>query len=127
MKSQTPTGANLLYLRQHKQVGLSRIGGRKPVKDTTDDFLETYNILHPDGQPLWVAHFHYRTATIARTEFFKAHLKLYSQRNLGRKHQLQQAKSDQEVIDIYRGDMGKRLAKRIFDLENPDDPIILEA
>jgi hypothetical protein len=118
-KSQSPTGEQLLYLREHQQVGLVRIGVRTPVEGTVGDFLEIYNILEPDGKPLWVAHFHYPTATIARTEFDKAHLKLYSQRNLGRKFQLQQAKSNQKIIDIFRGDMSKALAKQIFPLLDP--------
>ncbi|MCY1393262.1 hypothetical protein D9M71_81520 [compost metagenome] len=118
-RSRSPSGEQLLYLRQHDQVGLVRIGARTAVKGTSDDFLESYHIVDNEGKPLWVAHFHYPTGTIARTEFSKAHLKLYSQRNLGRKAQLQQAKSNQEVIAIYRGDLSKALAAQIFPLLDP--------
>ncbi|WP_166357846.1 dermonecrotic toxin domain-containing protein [Pseudomonas akapageensis] len=117
-KSRYPTAESLAYLKQANEVLIARIGERVAT-DAPDDFLEKHWIRdNTTNKVLWEAHFHYPAADTPRKEFSKGHLKLYDQRNLGRKFQFEQAKDNREVIDIYRGDISRKLAPRLFPLED---------
>lgn len=117
-KNRYPTAENLAYLKQANEVLIARIGERV-ASEAPGDFLEKHWVRdNTTNKVLWEAHFHYPTADTPRKEFNKGHLKLYDQRNLGRKFQYEQARNNREVIDIYRGDISRKLAPRLFPLED---------
>lgn len=58
------------------------------------------------GTAIWEAHFHYKTAAIPARQFVKGHLKIWSQRLIGRKVQIEAAHSDsRELLAVYRGNL----------------------
>lgn len=104
-----PTAKSLRFLFEHSEVTVYRAGPRQML--SAKDYLDVYEIRRrvrkdePQGEGLWEAHFHYPTMTTAARQFSKGHLKLWSQRKLGRKAQLQAATSGKDLLAIYRGEV----------------------
>lgn len=117
LASETPSEAMLDYLLQVEAVEAIRLG--RPVElpkrpDGRRDFLQEYEIrdlTQGIARPLWYAHFHYGSAQPVFDNFVKAHLKTAAQRRLGL--QWQQAQGD-NAERIWRGDIGKPLARKHF-------------
>lgn len=104
-----PTGDSLRYLAQEQQVRIQRSVQRKMLSAT--DYLDVYEIRRLPkagkavGEGLWEAHFHYVDVATPGRAFSKGHLKLWSQRGLGREAQLRAAATGHEMLAIYRGDL----------------------
>nr|WP_314476977.1 DUF6543 domain-containing protein [uncultured Pseudomonas sp.] len=104
-----PTAAGLKYLVAEQEVTVQRAGARKML--SANDYLDVYEIRRRPrqgeklGVGLWEAHFHYSDATTDMRQFSKGHLKLWSQRKLGRKAQLLAAGSGKDLLAIYRGEL----------------------
>ncbi len=103
-----PTAQGLRFLFEQQQVAIRRVGERKAL--SAGDYLDVYEVrrVSAPGRPgsgLWEAHFHYDSATAPARQFLKGHLKLWSQRKLGRKAQLAAAASGNELLAIYRGEL----------------------
>ncbi|WP_459207479.1 dermonecrotic toxin domain-containing protein [Pseudomonas sp. MLB6B] len=104
-----PTAASLRFLVEHDAVRVERAGPRKRLSE--HDYLEVYEIRRAPvagqvrGIGLWEAHFHYPDATVPGAAFSKGHLKLWSQRKLGREAQLRAAATGRDLLAIYRGDV----------------------
>lgn len=104
-----PTAASLKFLVEHNAVRVERAGPRKRLSE--HDYLEVYEIRRAPiagqakGIGLWEAHFHYPDATTPGAAFSKGHLKLWSQRKLGREAQLRAAATGRDLLAIYRGDV----------------------
>ncbi|HKS14804.1 MAG TPA: hypothetical protein VJS90_17370 [Pseudomonas sp.] len=104
-----PTAASLRFLVEEQQVTVTRTVHRKPLSAT--DFLDVYEVRRVPrtgkarGDGLWEAHFHYPQADAADRGFVKGHLKLWSQRTLGREAQLRAAVSGHDLLAIYRGEL----------------------
>lgn len=104
-----PTAQSLAFLMQHGQVTLARVTERKMLGP--GDYLDVYQIRRlprpgqERGQGLWEAHFHYPSATAPGRAFSKGHLKLWSQRKLGREAQLRAAATGKDLLAIYRSDL----------------------
>nr|WP_158458667.1 hypothetical protein [Pseudomonas fluorescens] len=109
LTSSHPTAASLRFLVEEQQVTVHRSVQRKALTPT--DFLDVYEVRRlpqrgrSRGEGLWEAHFHYPTAATPGREFAKGHLKLWSQRSLGREAQLRAAVSGHSLLAIYRGDL----------------------
>jgi len=65
---------------------------------------------------LWEVHFHYPAATTPVSEFSRGHLKLWSQRKLGRQAQMRAATSGRELLDIYRAELRLRDIEGVIEL-----------
>lgn len=104
-----PTAKSLRFLVEHQEVTVHRAGPRRML--SAKDYLDVYEIRRrvrageQEGEGLWEAHFHYPTATTGARQFSKGHLKLWSQRKLGRKAQLQAAATGKDLLAIYRGEV----------------------
>jgi len=104
-----PTAQSLAFLMQHGQVTLTRVTERKML--APGDYLDVYQVRRlprpgqAQGQGLWEAHFHYPSATTPGKAFNKGHLKLWSQRKLGREAQLRAAATGKDLLAIYRSDL----------------------
>ena len=104
-----PTAKSLRYLFEHDEVTIRRAGARRML--SAKDYLDVYEIRRrlrvgeQQGEGLWEAHFHYPTETTDPRQFSKGHLKLWSQRKLGRKAQLEAAASRNALLAIYRGEV----------------------
>ncbi|MCE1115923.1 dermonecrotic toxin domain-containing protein [Pseudomonas sp. NMI795_08] len=104
-----PTAASLRFLVEQDKVVVSRAGPRKLL--AANDYLDVYEVRRKpaagraQGAGLWEAHFHYGAADTPGRSFSKGHLKLWSQRSLGRKAQLDAASSQGLLLAIYRGDL----------------------
>ncbi len=120
-----PQLAGLEYLKEQGLVAIQRAGGRQAER--SGGFLQEYVISDQEGSPLWVAHFHYPTATTADAEFARAHLKTLAQRRLGGKAQASarqlasariqagQGGRAQLSLDIHRGRiLDKTVAQALF-------------
>lgn len=108
-QSKTPNEGYLDYLLGQGQVSLLRIGERKPLKER--DYLQEYAVMDTavsPERPLWYAHFHYTAHDTAFDRFNAAHLKLAAERYHGPQWQPQQD------ADVWRGPIGKQLAKLHF-------------
>ncbi|MBA1188366.1 hypothetical protein G7Z99_04820 [Pseudomonas entomophila] len=104
-----PSASSLRFLVEHGAVRVERAGPRKPLSE--HDYLDVYEIRRQPvsgqtkGSGLWEAHFHYPEATTPGPAFSKGHLKLWSQRKLGREAQLRAATTGKDLLAIYRGDL----------------------
>ncbi|MEE1887660.1 dermonecrotic toxin domain-containing protein [Pseudomonas carassii] len=104
-----PNANSLRFLSEQKLVTVERVGPRKAL--ATGDYLEVYEVRRlpregsVTGEGLWEAHFHYPNATTPNNAFSKGHLKLWSQRKLGRLAQMRAATSGRDLLDIYRGEL----------------------
>ncbi|MEE1921100.1 DUF6543 domain-containing protein [Pseudomonas sp. 148P] len=117
LASKTPSEGLLDYLLAQQAVDLRKIGSLNPLPKRIKgeaDFLQEYEVRDlSQGEPrvLWYAHFHYKTQAPGFERFTKAHLKLAEQRRLGLQWQLAQGESSER---IWRGDIGKPMAKKHF-------------
>lgn len=104
-----PTANSLRFLVEHGVVHVERAGPRRRLSD--HDYLDVYEIRRQPavgqtkGSGLWEAHFHYPDETTPAHAFSKGHLKLWSQRKLGREAQLRAAATGRDLLAIYRGDL----------------------
>lgn len=104
-----PTAESLRFLFVNGEVTITRAGERRRL--TAADHLDVYEVRRvakagqAQGPGLWEAHFHYPSESTPRRQFNKGHLKLWSQRRLGRKAQLRAAGTDKDLLAIYRGDL----------------------
>lgn len=104
-----PTADSLRFLFEQRAITVQRAGQRKAL--SANDYLDVYEIRRrirsgeQEGEGLWEAHFHYPSATTPARQFSRGHLKLWTQRKLGRKAQLQAAASGRDFLAIYRGEL----------------------
>ncbi len=105
-----PTAASLRFLFNEKQISIRRTVRRKVL--SPNDFLDIYEIQrlpsrsNDRGTGLWEAHFHYRDTMTPAHQFAKGHLKIWSQRTLGWKTQMEAAgSSSRELLAVYRGNL----------------------
>ena len=104
-----PSASSLRFLLENDVVGIERAGPRKRLSE--HDYLDVYEIrrkptaAQAKGSGLWEAHFHYPEATTPGRAFSKGHLKLWSQRKLGREAQLRAAATGKDLLAVYRGDL----------------------
>ena len=114
-KRQLPTAPRVEWLLAQQEVTIKIIPGRRQLKGSKKDFLQEYEIRDRKSKAvLWYAHFHYERANTADEFFSAAHLKTKEQRLLGSGYSLENASSTQEVIAIYRSEIGVTLAKTLF-------------
>lgn len=114
-KRQLPTAPRVEWLLAQQEVTIEVIPGRRQLKGSKKDFLQEYEIRDRKSKAvLWYAHFHYERADTADEFFSAAHLKTKEQRLLGSGYSLENASSTQEVIAIYRSEIGVPLAKTLF-------------
>ena len=109
-----PTHSNLQHLIDENLVQFAALGKRIQLKGPRKDFIQEYAINNKDGFALWYAHFHYAEARTPKAEFEVAHLKTKEQRKLSYFSQLADARSEQAVVDVHRGTLGRSLAERWF-------------
>lgn len=114
-KRQLPTAPRVAWLFAQQELMIDRIPGRRQLKGSKKDFLQEYEIRDRKTKAvLWYAHFHYLRADTVDELFSAAHLKTKEQRLLGSGYSLENASSTQEVIAIYRSEIGVPLAKSLF-------------
>ena len=106
-----PTAASLRYLFSENKITIRRTESRTPL-ELPNDYLDVYEVRRVPsdprgmGAPLWEAHFHYRDANSPARQFIKGHLKIWSQRKLGRRAQMEAARSNSgELLAIHRGNL----------------------
>lgn len=114
IKEQLPTAARIEWLKDKKEVAISKIAARRRLKGPRKDYLDEYEVLdHKTRKVLWYAHFHYADASAAVGSFTAAHVKTVAQRLLGGAFDLR-GKTDQELIAIYRSEISRNLAAGVF-------------
>lgn len=117
LASKTPNEGVLDYLLEQKAVDLRKLGSLNKLPKHIEgraDFLQEYEVrdlTHGEPRVLWYAHFHYQSPAPGFERFTKAHLKTAEQRRLGLQWQLAQGDAAER---IWRGDIGKTLAKKHF-------------
>ena len=101
-------------------MSIHRAGPRKALAG--GDYLDIYEVRRlpregqATGEGLWEVHFHYPAATTPVSEFSRGHLKLWSQRKLGRQAQMRAATSGRELLDIYRAELRLRDIEGVIEL-----------
>ncbi|MFK3772452.1 dermonecrotic toxin domain-containing protein [Pseudomonas sp. NPDC089406] len=109
LTTSNPTAASLRFLVEQGQVTVQRAGRRKALAG--NDYLDVYEVRRipaagkAQGVGLWEVHFHYPAQDTPGRSFSKGHLKLWSQRKLGRQAQFAAAGSQGVLLAIYRGDL----------------------
>ena len=109
-----PTDGNLRYLLDQERVQIAGLGRRIRLQGERQDYIQEYAINDRQGAALWYAHFHYAQADTPKADYSLAHLKTKEQRTLSYFTQLATAKSGQAIVNIHRGQIGKKLAEREF-------------
>lgn len=109
-----PTHSNLQYLLGENLVQIAGLGKRIKLQGPRQDFIQEYAVNDRGGFTLWYAHFHYAEARTPKLDFDVAHLKTKEQRKLSYYSQLADARSEQAVVDVHYGRIGKELAERWF-------------
>ncbi len=114
LASKTPNEGTLDYLIEQKAVDIRKTGGLIQLPKRIEgqlDFLQEFEIRDlTQGEPVvrWYAHFHFPNKS---QRYTKAHLKTAEQRRLGLQWQLAQGDSAER---IWRGDIGRSMAKKHF-------------
>ncbi|MNN18870.1 hypothetical protein D3C81_1320900 [compost metagenome] len=109
LNTRHPTANSLRYLHQESKIIIEPTVQRKAL--SSSDYLDIYEIRRlaepgqQKGDGLWEAHFHYPSAETPARQFSRGHLKVWWQRKMGRKTQLNAAVSGQDVLEIYRGEL----------------------
>ncbi|TDF85002.1 dermonecrotic toxin domain-containing protein [Pseudomonas sp. H9] len=105
-----PTAAGLRYLFKEKKIAIARTVTRKQLAD--DDYLDVYEVKrlpsrdNEKGTSIWEAHFHYRDTQVPGRQFAKGHLKIWSQRLMGRRTMMEAVRSNsRELVQVYRGNL----------------------
>ncbi|WP_434570592.1 dermonecrotic toxin domain-containing protein [Pseudomonas sp. Z3-8] len=116
LKSRRPDVGAVDYLLQERQVSIRRLGERLDCSGGKGrDFLQEYEIRDTvNNRVLWYAHFHYPKQDTAPQDFSKAHLKTAAQRRQGVAFQVSQQQAGQSVERIWRSDIGRQAASRLF-------------
>lgn len=118
LKTSPPTAAALVYLQQHGQVRIEKLGGRIDVRNRHGkivDYLQEFQVVDATtGRALWFAHFHFQKATTPFQNYLAGHLKTAEQRHLGLQWQIAQEASFEEVTRIYRGKIPPAIASSHF-------------
>jgi hypothetical protein len=118
LKSLPPSASALVYLQQHGQVRIEKLGGRVDVRNRHGkivDYLQEFQVVDTaTGRALWFAHFHYQKATTPFQNYLAGHLKTAEQRHLGLQWQMAQEASFEEVTRIYRGKIPPAIASSHF-------------
>ncbi|NIE76036.1 hypothetical protein F3J45_16485 [Pantoea sp. Ap-967] len=113
-----PTADSLRFLLRSGEVTVTRSEQRKPTQ--AGDYLDIYEIRRrpvgkqAQGSGLWEAHFHYRAQATPALEFDKGHLKIWSERKLGRNAQMRAAQTRNELLFIYRGELKAQQVADLF-------------
>lgn len=121
LSTRHPTAQSLRFLLQHEEVTVSRSQLRKAT--LAGDYLDIYEVrrravgTQTQGKGLWEAHFHYPEATTPALAFSKGHLKIWSERKLGREAQMRAAQTRNELLFIYRGDLKADQVSDLFPFE----------
>lgn len=116
-----PSASALRFLVEQQQVKITRSVRRKAL--AAHDFLDVFEVRRAPtpgrakGAGLWEVHFHYPAADTPARQFSKGHLKLWSQRALGREAQLRAATSSGELLAIYRGNLRWEDVEGLIDFE----------
>lgn len=110
-----PGARALRFMHEHGLIEVDYVG---PRRADSSGYLDEYQIRlkakpGSKGRRLWAAHFHFADAQAAATEFDKGHLKLWGQRQLGYKDQIEAAQAG-EVLSIYRGNLTLAEARGII-------------
>lgn len=114
IKQQLPTAAGVEWLKEKKEVVILKEAKRRRLKGSRRDYLDEYEVIDQKTRKvLWYAHFHYAEADATVGSFTTAHLKTVGQRLLGGAFDLR-GYSNQQVIDIYRGEITPALARSLF-------------
>lgn len=105
-----PTAASLRFLFNEKKISIRCTTRRKAL--SANDYLDIYEIQrlpsrsNERGTGLWEAHFHYQDESTPAHQFSKGHLKIWSQRTMGWKTQMEAARgSSHELLAVYRGNL----------------------
>jgi len=115
-RSQTPTVGDVQYLLEQQVVSISRLNGREEETiDGTVDYLQEFAVLDglEDHRPLWYAHFHYPAPDTSQDQPSAAHLKLASQRRLGRVFEQAESGAGRSTR-VYRAPISTPSGRRIF-------------
>lgn len=124
-KLRKPTQANFKWMQEHAQLSLVRDSrGRIPTKQF-GDFFQEYRILDKanNDQPLWVAHFHYKTLKTPADQPTTAHLKVadaYLDSLTADQHKALSA--FEPVNGVLRKLSDAALRKLFLDLPAPEQP-----
>ena len=114
-----PTAQSLAYLFRQGEVTIARTLERKRL--AADDYLDVYEVRKAQGpvkdSGLWEVHLHYGSQSADRRRISKGHLKLWAERGWGRETQLQAAKTNQQFLEIYRGDLQVSQVEGILPLD----------
>lgn len=122
IKARPPTASRVAYLKQQGEVRIARVGERKATarkKGRPQDYLQEYVIQDTSGNPLWYAHFHYAALDAPAGHYTAAHLKTVEQRFDGGQANITQVRDNQAVIQVYRSQIDKVLARELFIGEVP--------
>ncbi|WP_110972512.1 dermonecrotic toxin domain-containing protein [Pseudomonas huaxiensis] len=117
LESKTPSEGMLDYLLEQGSVDIIKVSDMTAMPRRPDgrvEFLlefEIRDLTQAPPAPLWYAHFHYDSANPGFDSFAKAHLKTAEQRRLGLQWQQAQGETAKR---IWRGDIGKALARKHF-------------
>lgn len=118
LKTSPPSAGALVYLQQHGQVRIEKLGGRIDVRNRHGkivDYLQEFQVVDTGtGRPLWFAHFHFQKATTPFQNYLAGHLKTAEQRHLGLQWQMAQEAGFEEVTRIYRGKIPPAIAMSHF-------------
>lgn len=106
-----PTHGTLQYLLEKQLVSITLNRTRQKLKR---DFIDEYAIRDGGGNLIWCAHFHYKEANTPKADYDVAHLKLWSQRTADYWSLKDKAKSQHEVVEVYRSQIGKNIAEQWF-------------
>ncbi|EJM68975.1 hypothetical protein PMI29_02115 [Pseudomonas sp. GM49] len=114
--AQAPTSEAVEYLLSRNEIHPQKNGKREQLKTGRQDFLQEYVLLNRDKQPLWYAHFHYKTENDDDKNYTAASLKTKEQRFATNATALAKAQNPHQKIVIHRGHIDKELATKFFSL-----------
>lgn len=116
IKKRPPTVESIEWLKSRNHISIKKTVKRRKVKDSTDDFLDRYEIhdLANKKIVLWYADFHYPTSWRADHAYLSARLRTPEQIKSGDRVDDPAALNEHQMIDFYRSEIAVDQAKELF-------------
>lgn len=114
-KQQPPTPAGIEWLKNKKEISITKTVDRRRLKGGKIQYLDEYTISDKkSSEVLWYAHFLYSTSWVPAKAFLYARLKTQKEQSLGMSADTSQGLNDSQRLAYYRSMIGLEQATQLF-------------
>jgi hypothetical protein len=114
-KQQPPTPAGIEWLKNKKEISITKTVDRRRLKGGKIQYLDEYTISDKkSSEVLWYAHFLYSTSWVPAKAFLYARLKTPTEQSLGMSADTPEGLNSSQRLAYYRSMIGLEQATQLF-------------